>query len=77
MGSMTFPIIQNISSSLRRKNMSSYSIYIQIKSTVQPICLILYLIVNAEVAQSNPKESDCKQFYTTKGYHKTESASFV
>ena len=76
MGSMTFPIIQNISSSLRRKYVLIFNLY-TIKSTVQPICLILYLIVNAEVAQSNPKESDCKQFYTTKGYHKTESVSFV
>ena len=80
MDSMTFPIIFNYTKHIllpQKKNMSSYSIYIQIKSTVQLICLILYLIVNAEVAQSTPKESDCKQFYTTKGYHKTESVSFV
>ena len=76
MGSMTFSITQNISSS-SEENMSSYSIYIQIKSTAQLICLISYLIVNAEVDQSTPKESDCKQFYTTKGYHKTESVSFA
>ena len=61
----------------QKKNMSSYSIYLQIKSTVQLICLISYLIVNAEEDQSTPKESDCKQFYTTKGYHKTESVSYL
>ena len=57
MGSITF---QNISSSLRRKNMSSYLIYIQIKSTSQPLCLSSYLVVNpeyqvhAEVDQTTP-----------------------
>ena len=38
----------------QKKNMSSYSIYIQIKLTVQPICLISYLLVNAEVDQTTP-----------------------
>ena len=77
MGSMTFSITQNISSSLRRKICPHIQSIYKIKSTVQLICLISYLIVNAEVDQSTPKESDCKQFYTTKGYHKTESVSFV
>ena len=38
----------------QKKNMSSYSIYIQIKSTLQLICLISYLLVNAEVDKTTP-----------------------
>ena len=44
----------------QKKNMSSYSIYIQKKSTVQLICLISHLLVNpeyqvhAEVDQTTP-----------------------
>ena len=44
----------------QKKNMSSYLIYIQIKSTLQLICVISYLLVNleyqvyAEVDQTTP-----------------------
>ena len=38
----------------QKKNMSSYLIYIQITSIVQLICLISYLLVNAEVDQTTP-----------------------
>ena len=36
----------------QKKNLSSY--LIQIKSTLQLICLISYLLVNAEVDQTTP-----------------------
>ena len=44
----------------QKKNMSLYLIYIQIKSTLQLLCLIPYLLVNleyqvhAEVDQTTP-----------------------
>ena len=59
---MTFSIAYNSKHILlpQKKNMSSYLIYIQIKSTLQLLCLISYLLVNpeyqvhAEVDQTTP-----------------------
>ena len=62
MGSMTFSIAYNSKHIPlpQKKNMSSYLIYIQIKLTLQLICVISYLLVNleyqvyAEVDQTTP-----------------------